>query len=223
MQLICSNEKNIKKLLFTKTWIENQKQISKKNETIDKKNKKIRLIKKQTKKYICKRCKYSIKFDNNIKLYEYIRIRHAKKSKTIVSFFAQISKSKFISQQLIFSSFLSFESIIFSFFSSKLLFFSMFALKIVRKFSKNVLFFSSIATSKKLIFWTKIVSRFIVAFKFFRFSIATFKSMCKSLKNVNIVCLFISFRIFTSKFYFIVNNLFRMFVKKSNSFDLQSN
>ena len=46
--------------------------------------------------------------------------------------------------------------------------------------------------------------------------------MCKSLKNANFVCSFISSRSFTSsKFYLIVNDLFRMFVEKSNSFDLQ--
>ena len=46
--------------------------------------------------------------------------------------------------------------------------------------------------------------------------------MCKSLKNVNFVCSFISFRNFIlSKFYFIVNDLIRMFVEKSNLFDLQ--
>ena len=36
MQLIHSSEKNTKKLSFTKTWVENQKQIQEKNETIDK-------------------------------------------------------------------------------------------------------------------------------------------------------------------------------------------
>ena len=61
----------------------------------------------------------------------------------------------------------------------------------------------------------------MIASKFSRFSIVTFKLMCKSLKNANIVCSFISFRISTSRFYFIVNDLFRMFVEKSNSFDLQ--
>ena len=40
MQLIHSNEKNTKKLSFTKAWIENQKQTQKKNETIDEKKKK---------------------------------------------------------------------------------------------------------------------------------------------------------------------------------------
>ena len=51
--------------------------------------------------------------------------------------------------------------------------------------------------------------------------------MCKFSKNANVVCSFISSRISSSKhqniqkFYFIVNDLIRMFVEKSNSFDLQ--
>ena len=46
--------------------------------------------------------------------------------------------------------------------------------------------------------------------------------MCKFLKNVNIICSSISFRTFIlSKFYLIVNDLYHMFVEKSNSFDLQ--
>ena len=59
---------------------------------LTKQKREIRITTKRIKKYTCKRCK-TIKFDNNIKFYEHIRIRHAKKSKTIVLFFLQISKS----------------------------------------------------------------------------------------------------------------------------------
>ena len=216
MQLIRANEKNTKNLSCSKARIDYEKQNETKNEKIVETTKKIRLIKKRTKKFTYRRCKNITKFDNNIKFHEHIRIRHAKKSKsTFVQQFVEFVISFFIS----FVS--SFESIIFSFFSSKFLFFSMFASEIVRERSKNISFISSIATSKKSIFWTKIVLRSVVVSKFSRFSIATFKSMCKSLKNTNIVCSSISFRIFTSRFYFIVNNLFRMFVKKSNSFNLR--
>ena len=45
--------------------------------------------------------------------------------------------------------------------------------------------------------------------------------MCKFSKNANVVCSFTSSRIFTSRFYFIVNDLLHMFAEKSNSFDLQ--
>ena len=166
-----------------------------------KQKEKIRITTKRIKKYTCKRCKHSIKFDNNIKFHEHIRIRHAKKSKSqsIVSFFT------------------SFDSIMFLFFvSSKLIIQSL-----ITFFSK-LSFISSIATLKKSIFWTKIVSRSIVASKFSRFSIATFKSIYKFSKNANIVYSFISFRIFIlSKFYLIMNDFYRMFVKKSNSFNLQ--
>ena len=179
-----------------------------------KQQKKIRLVKKRTKKYTCRRCK-TIKFDNNIKFHEHIRIRHVKKSKTVVSFFLQISKSI-----VSFSTFSvsSFESIIFSSLaSSKLIVESLieFSFEISSEFL-------SIATSKKSISWAEIVSRSIVAFKFSRFSIATFKSMCKMLKNANIVCSFTSSRTFTSsRFYLIVNDLYHMFVEKSSFFDLQ--
>ena len=191
-----------------------------------KQQKKIRLIKKRIEKYTCKRCKHSIKFDNNIKFHEHIRTRHAKKSKTVVSFFLQISKSKFIFS--VSSSFSSSQSIISSFFvSSKLVVASLaiFSKKFFETFSE----FLSITTSKKSISWTEIVSQSIVASKFSRFSIATFKSMCKSLKNANIVCSFISSRNSSSKhqniriqkFYLIVNDLYHMFVEKSNFFNLQ--
>ena len=207
--------------------------IKQKTKKLLKQQKEIRLIKKRIEKYTCKRCKHSIKFDNNIKFHEHIRIRHAKKSKSvfsqsIVSFFT-------FSQSIIFSfSVSSSRSIIFSSStSSKLLSLSMLALEIVRERSKSTSFFeissdfSSIATSRKSISWTKIVSRLIVAFKFSRFPIATFKSMCKFSKNANVVCSSTSSRILSSKhqdiqkFYFIVNDLIRMFVEKSNSFDLQ--
>ena len=61
--------------------------IKQKAKKLLKQQKKTRLIKKRIEKYTCKRCK--IKFDNNIKFHEHIRIRHAKKSKSqsIVSFF----------------------------------------------------------------------------------------------------------------------------------------
>ena len=193
--------------------------IKQKTKKLLKQQKKVRLIKKRIEKYTCRRCKHSIKFDNNIKFHEHIRIRHAKKSKSV-------------SSQSIVSSFTSSRSITFSFFvsSSQSIFSSSSTSSKLIVESLTTFFFeissdfSSIATSKKSIFWTEIVSRF-VASKFSRFSIATFKSMCKSLKNANIVCSSISSRIFSStssRFYFIVNDLIRMFVEKSSSFDLQS-
>ena len=213
--------------------------LKEKMKQLTKQKKKIRLAKKRAKRYTCKRCKHSIKFDNNIKLHEHIRTRHAKKSKSksvqqsIVSLFAQTSESKFASKQSMFSSSVSSSrSIIFSSLtSSKLLFFSMSTSEIVRERSESVSStssefsseFLSVATSRKPISWTEIVSRF-VASKFSRLPIATLKLMCKSLKNANIVCSSTSSRTSTSsRFYLTVNDLFRMFVEKSSSFDLQSN
>ena len=197
--------------------------LKKKMKQLTKQKKKARLIKKRAKRYICKRCK--TKFDNNIKFHEHIRTRHVKKSKTIVSFFLQISKSivSSVSESSFFS---SSQSVIFSSVTSKLLFLSMITAEIVRERSENVSSISSIATSRKSIFWTEIASRSVVASKLSRFPIATSKSIYNILKKFAICCSltsFISFRTFTSsRFYFIVNDLFRMFVEKSNSFDLQS-
>ena len=200
--------------------------IKQKAKKLLKQQKAIRLIKKRTEEYTCRRCKNSTKFDSNIKLHEHIRTRHAKKSKSVVS---QISESKSIS--FVSSSSSSFQSIIESsatlFVSSKLLSLSMLASEIVRERSESVSFFSSIATSRKSISWAEITSRSIVASKLSRLSIATLKSMCKSLKNANVVCSSTSSRIFSPKHqdiqktYLIVNDLFCMFVEKSSSFDLQ--
>ena len=125
--------------------------LKEKMKQLTKQKKKIRLIKKRTEKYTCKRCK-TIKFDNNIKLHEHIRIRHAK-------------KSKFVSSQSIVSSFTFFQSINFSFFVSlfRSIDFSFFSLSklivassiifIFLKFSFEIsLDFSSIVTSRKSIF-----------------------------------------------------------------------
>ena len=216
-------KKTQKNYLMRKHELQMKNKIKQKAKKLLKQQKKTRLIKKRIEKYTCRRCKNNTKFDNNIKFHEHIRIRHVKKSKLIVS---QISKSKFIfSVSSFFSSFRSlFRSIIFSSFtSSKLLIES---LVIFSKFSFETFSESlSIETSKKSIFWTEIVSRSIVAFKFFRFSIATSKSIYNILKKFAICCSFVSFISFrtfaSSKFYLIVNDLYRMFVEKSNSFDLQ--
>ena len=198
--------------------------LKEKMKQLTKQKEKTRLIKKRIEKYTCRRCKHSIKFDNNIKFHEHIRIRHAKKSKTIVSFFLQISKSIVLFFIFFVSSFHSITSS--SVTSSKFLLFSMLASEIVRERSENVSFFSSIETSKKSIFWAEIVSRLVIASKLFRLSIATSKSIYNILKKFAVCCSFISSissRAFTlSRLYFIVNDLFRMFVEKSNSFDLQS-
>ena len=218
MRLIRSNKKNAKNYLVRKHESKIKNKFKQKAKKLIKQQKKIRLIKKRIEKYTCKRCKYSIKFDNNIKFYEHIRIRHAKKSKsTFVQQFVEFVVLSFIFSVSLFFS--SFQSIISSFFTSSKLIIESSITFIFEKFLSK---FLSIATSRKSIFWTEIVLRSIIASKFFRFSIATFKSMCKFSKNANIVCSSISFRTFiSSKFYLIVNDLYHMFVEKSNSFNLQ--
>ena len=202
--------------------LEIKHKLKQKAKKLTKQKKKIRIAAKRTEEYTCRRCKNNTKFDSNIKLHEHIRTRHVKKSKSVVSLSTQISKS--ISST---SSVSSSRSIIFSSLtSSKLLSLSISTSEVVRELSESVSSdFTSIATSRKSISWAEIVSRSIAASKFFRLSIATFKSMCKSLKKSTINCSFvslISFRTSTSsKSYLTVNDLSRMFVEKSNSFDLQ--
>ena len=180
--------------------------IKQKTKKLLKQQNEIRITAKRAEKYTCKRCK-TIKFDSNIKLHEHIRTRHAKKSKS--------------AQQSIVSSFASsFQSITFSFFtSSKLVVMSLAT-------SSELLSESlSIATSRTSISWAKIVARSIVALKFSRLSIATSKSIYNILKKSTINCSLASLTSLrtstSSKFYFIVNDLYRMFVEKSSSFDLQ--
>ena len=179
--------------------------VKQKTKKLTKQKKKTRIAAKRTEEYTCKRCK-TVKFDSNIKFHEHIRTRHAKKSKSIVSF-ASESKSSSSSQSII-SSFST---------SSKLIVESL-----TTSFSEISPEFLSIATPRKSIFWAEIVSRSVTASKFSRLSIATSKLMCKFLKNANIVCPSTPSRTSTSsRFYFIVNDLFRMFVEKSSPFDLQ--
>ena len=205
--------------LMRKHELQMKSKIKQKAKKLLKQQKEVRLIKKRVEKYICRRCKNkTIKFDNNIKLHEHIRIRHVKKSKsTSVQQFVEFVVSFFIS--FVSSS----RSIIFSFFtSSKFISFSMFASEIVRERSESISSISSAVTSRKSISWAEIASRSIVAFKFSRLSIATSKSMCKFSENANTVCSSTSSRISTSsRLYLIVNDLYRMFAEKSSSFDLQ--
>ena len=185
--------------------------LKKKMKQLTKQKKKVRITTKRIEEYTCRRCKHSIKFDSNIKFHEHICTRHVKKLMSVVSLSAQISES-FVS---------SFQSIIFSSFSSSKLIVE--SSVISSEFSSE---FLSIETSRKSISWAEIVSRQIVALKFSRLSIATFKSMCNTLKKSAVNCSLVSStssRISVStRLYLIVNDLFRMFVEKSKSFDLQS-
>ena len=182
---------------------------------IAKKQKKIRLT-----TFACKR--YNAKFSNNIKFHIHVQNHHQKSTK----FANEIAKST-SNEFAIFISIAIFASItFFATFSStneSALLFTLFVnhSKSISKFSlSNTSFVTSIATSKK-ISWIEIVSRSIIASKFSRFSVFTSKIKSKTLKIATISCLSTSslsfFQKSTSKhqkFYYIIENLFEMFVEK---------
>ena len=185
-----------------------------------KRQKKKRLINKRKKKYTCKRYKNKIKFDSNIKFHEHIRERHAKKLKTIVisTFESFIFISIFVKNIISIILFISFSPFISLVSYSIALFISPTTLS---QKTLNVLRMSLSSTSKKSIFWAAIVSRPIVASKFFRFSRLIF--------NAAIVYSFISFfispQIFAliAKFYITMNDLYRMFTDKNSKISLLNN
>ena len=181
----------------------------------------IRIAAKRAEEYTCRRCKHSIRFDSNIKLHEHIRTRHAKKSKSaqqsVESVFSPSTSPVSSSQSIISSLSTSPKLIVKSLATS-----SEFSFEIASESS-------SIATSRKPISWAEIVSR-PVASKLSRLSIATSKSVCKSLENASIACSSTPSRtpsskpqgIQNQKPYLTVNDLYRMFAEKSSPFDLQS-
>ena len=154
---------------------------------------------------ICKRCKQNFNFNN--KFHEHIREHHARKSVQNLNFriFASEFTCKIKKKSAFICSFVSFVS------------------------QKSFIFF---ATSRNQIFSTKIISQFLSS-KCSNFSIATYKINSKSMKNAIVDCSFIFSSISSldsirkhqkfhiQKFYLIVNDLNRMFVENSKSFDLR--
>ena len=151
---------------------------------------------------ICKRCKQNFNFNN--KFHKHIRQHHVRKS--IKNFDFRIFTSEF-------------------------------ACKIKKKSTIECFFVSFVsfiffATSRNQIFSTKIISQFLSS-KCSNFSIATYKINSKSMKNAIVDCSFIFSSISSldsirkhqkfhiQKFYLIVNDLNRMFVENSKSFDLR--
>ena len=155
--------------------------------------------------WICKRCKQSFNFNN--KLHEHLREHHARKFVTSENFdlriFALESAYKIAKKSAVIDSFVSHVSSIF------------------------------FATSRSQIFSTKIASRSISSSSS-NLSIATHKTLSKSIKKLSIKCSFTSSlsssRTFVQKHqefhiqksYLIMNDLSRMFIEKSKSFDLRS-
>ena len=164
------------------------------------------IMSKSTKKSTtCRRCNKIFNFNN--KFHEHIRQYHVRKSIKNSDFriFASKFTYKFIEKSTNICSSVSFVS------------------------QKSFVFF---ATSKNQIFWFSINFKSVVVSTRSNFSIATYKINSKSLKNAIVNCSFIFsisfFQIsirkhqkFHNEFYFILNDLNRMFYEKSKSFDLR--
>ena len=146
---------------------------------------------------ICKRCKQNFNFNN--KFHEHIREHHARKSVQNLNFrvFASKSTCKIKKKS--------------TFTCSSVLFVS----------QKSSIFF---ATLRNQLFSTQTVTQFLSS-KCSNFSIATYKINSKSMKSAivvdSLIFSFISSHNHIQKFYLIANDLSRMFVKKSKSFNLR--
>ena len=195
---------------------------------------------------ICKRCKQNFNFNN--KFHEHIRQHHARKSikssdfrVSTSEFTCKIKKKSTFTCLFVSSIFFATFTFIFESILSKRSHLSIATLDITSKQTKiatmlitrritskrveiaifNCSFvFSSIsfATSRSQIFSTKTVSRFISSSS--NLSIATHRITSNSMKKLSIT----SFRTSVSehqKSYLILNDLSRMFVEKSRSFDLR--
>ena len=222
------------------------KQVRLIQQQIDQKVEKARIEKKRLKTFACKRC--FVKFSSNIKFHEHIRDHHAKKSKFVVSNFTSFTfsesiiflfdSSKFASKILFISS-TSSQSIFFSIdnlkfaLQSKILFISFFSSFQSIIFSLNFILLISIFSS----FFT---SKRVISSKFSLFSNSASKFVSNRLKIVSIVFSITFFYIFrksvsmrstflfksifktsSQKFYLTIDDLFRMFVEKSKSINLQ--
>ena len=135
--------------------------------------KKARITKKRAKVFVCKRC--FVKFFNNIKFYQYMQNHYQKK---LVSFVFNQIISFVLNQIVLFSK---------QFFTSSLISFSTFSI-ILFTFIEFALFTSSFATSKRQIFWAKIISKSISS-KSSRLSLLIFEF----LRNASISCFIFSF------------------------------
>ena len=152
---------------------------------------------------ICKRCNQIFNFKN--KFHEHIRQHHVRKSVKSSNFRVSTFESAYkIAEK------------------------SAITCSLISQFAQSTFF----ATSRSQIFSTKMSSRF-VSFRDSHLTIATFEITSKSMKKISINCLFTfslsSFRtsirkhreFHIQKSYFIMNDLSRMFDKKSKSLNLQ--
>ena len=173
---------------------------------LEKKRQTIEKIK--TKTFFCKRC--FAKYFNNIKFHEHIRDHHTKKSKFVVSSSFISFISFFISFVTSFESTIFSESIIFLFDNSK--FASQSKILFISFFSS----FRSIIVSSKFLFITikiSFLSNFASEFVFKRLKNASF--IFQKFVTMRSTFFFKSIFETSSKFYFIIKNLDRMFVEKN--------
>ena len=176
--------------------------LEKKRQEIEKQ---ARIEKKRLKVFACKRC--SVKFSSNTKFHQHICDHHTKKSKFVVSnlsifftssqsIFFSVDNLKLASQSRILFSTLS-RSIIFSFSFT----------------SKRVISF----TATKISLFSDFASEFV----FKRSESASFSSSSQKFVTMRSTFFFKSIFATFTKFYLTMNDLFRMFVEKFKSIDLQ--
>ena len=218
--LIKKHQKRIEKARLKKKQQNKKKRIQKKQARLarkqrekqarfEKKIEKARIKKERAKVFVCKRC--FVKFSNNIKFYQHVQNYHQKKFKSISFEISTLNEIVlFIFKKLTlfvtFSQIFSKSSIISSFISSLISLSTFFIILFV-----FILFATFHATSKKQIFWAKIISKSISS-KSLRLSF----SMFEFLRNVSILL----FIFLITRFYITMNDLFVMFVEKSKLLNL---
>ena len=169
-------------------------------------------------KHACKRC--SFKFFNNIKFHQHVQNYHQKKFATkLVKFifneFALFASSntflQIFSRTLLISSLTSLSTffIILSIYIEFILFI----------FIEFILFATLFTTSKKQIFWAKIVSKSSISSRFSRLSRFVFEFLKSASISLFTSSTFLSTSLST-RFYMTMNDLFAMFVEKSKSLNL---
>ena len=192
-----------------------QQQIEKKRQKIEE----VRIAKKQEEVrltiFACKRC--FVKYFNNIKFHEHIRDHHAKKSKSVVSnsiTFSSISFHSIIflldTSNQVFISTTSSQSIVAL--SSTSFFLSFQSIIVLSNFSSNIL--SSVSSNRSLL--SNFASEFV--FKRSESASSIFSQKFVTMRSTS---LFKSIFKTSSKFYLTIDDLFRMFVEKFKSIDLQ--
>ena len=233
---LVKKRQEVEQVRFYKAYLTRQEQwerdeqarMLKKQQQIDKKVEEARIAKKQEKIrltiFACRRC--SVKFPSNIKFHQHICDHHTRKSKSAVSSPPIFSFTFSHSAVFLFDT-SNRASIFFTF--SQSIFFSVDSSKSA---SQSKILFSTFSTSITSLLST---SKQIISSKILFFSNSASEFVSKHSKNTFICSLtspFSSSQKFavmrstslcnlSSKFYLTINDLFRMFVEKFKSIDLQ--